>query len=292
MPDFEPSNSPDSLTESELDAQVSPSSSDTASRFSGGKLMLFTLLLLALAGLASLAMSASHWKKEVIVRDFVIDGEAIIPESELLARIAMYKGSNLQELQVNELKQRLMELPYLRDVVVSKELNGSVRVEVVERQPVALVLLGQSRMVMDRDGFLLPWKKEVAARYPDLFPVSGVSRVQIANNGLQQLDKRDVYLITTFLAALSSKDYASLLIKEFHLAGNNLSWCLASQAPTRFIVGNDGNFKEKLKKFEIFWQQVVSKKGFGFYDTVDLRFRERIFATAPAATEVQPSLPQ
>jgi len=292
MPDFEPSNHPGSLTESDSEEQAAPASPDAAPRFSAGKLVLFGLLIIAFAGLATLAMSASHWKKEVIVRDFIIDGEAIIPESELLARIAMYKDANLQELEVNELKQRLMELPYLRDVIVSKELNGSVRVEVVEREPVALVFLGQSRMVMDRDGFLLPCTKEVVARYPDLFPVSGISRVQIAKNGLQQLDKRDVRLITTFLAALSEMEYASLLVKEFHLAGNNLSWCLAMQAPTRFIVGNDGNFKEKLKKFEIFWQQVVSKKGFGFYDTVDLRFRERIFATAPAPPEVQPSLPQ
>ncbi len=97
-------------------------------------------------------------------------------------------------------------------------------------------------------------------------------------------------MIVQFLDALSGADYARLLIRELHLAGNNLSWCIAMTAPTRFIVGNDGNFKEKLKKFEIFWQKVVSKKGFGFYDTVDLRFRERVFTTDSVSAEAKPGL--
>jgi cell division protein FtsQ len=105
-------------------------------------------------------------------------------------------------------------------------------------------------------------------------------------NGLQQLDRRDIELIGQFLVALSESEYARLLIREFHLAGNHQDWCIAVPAPTRFIVGNDGNYKEKLKKFEIFWQKVVSKKGFDSYETVDLRFRDRIFTRDPVSPEV------
>ena len=82
-------------------------------------------------------------------------------------------------------------------------------------------------------------------------------------------------------------DYARLLIRELHFEQNNMTYCLAVQAPTRFIVGNDGNFKEKLKKFEIFWQRVISKKGFGSYGTVDLRFRERVFTKDLVSPEMK-----
>ncbi|MEI7694221.1 MAG: FtsQ-type POTRA domain-containing protein [Chlorobium sp.] len=254
----------------------------------GSKLLLLIMLLSVLAALAVLASSASHWKKEVIVRGFVVDGESIIPEQELMSRLSDYKGLNFQEIDSDELRQRVMVHPYLQSAVVTKELNGVLRIKVSEREPVALAVLGNSTMVLDREGFLLPWRQEVADRYPDLFSIAGISHVKIVKNGLQQLDKRDVGLILKFLEALSGADYARLLIKELHLAGNNLSWCIAGNSPTRFIIGNDGNFKEKLKKFEIFWQKVVSKKGFGFYDTVDLRFTGRVFTTVPVSPEVSP----
>jgi len=288
MPDSESRDYPDYLTEpmpteSPLNAVPGPA---------GRRFMLLFIIMVVVVALAVLATSASRWKKEVIVRGFVVDGESIIPEPELLSRMAEYKGANLQGLDTNELKLRIMVLPYLRDAVITKELNGTVRVKVVEREPVALAVLGRSTMVLDREGFLLPWRKEVPAHFPDLFSIGGISRLSINKNGLQQLDRRDVALIIEFLDALSKTDYACLLIRELHLAANNFSWCIAVQAPTRFIIGNDGNFKEKLKKFEIFWQKVVSKKGFGFYDTVDLRFRERIFTTRPPSPEVQPGLAQ
>ena len=288
MPDSESRAYTDSLTE----PRPPESSPDAVPSPAFRRFVLLFIVMAVLVALAALVSSAARWKKEVVVRGFVVDGELIIPEREILSRLADYKGANLQELDTNGLKQRIMVLPYLKDAVITRELNGLVRVRVVEREPVALAAFDRSTMVIDREGSLLPWRKEVAARFPDLFLIGGISRLTTNERGLQQLERRDVALILQFLDALSKSEYASLLIREMHLAANNLSWCIAVQAPTRFIIGNDGNFKEKLKKFEIFWQKVVSKKGVGFYDTVDLRFRERIFTTVPQSLEEQPGFTQ
>jgi cell division protein FtsQ len=243
------------------------------------------IFLMVLAVLIVLASYASQWKKGVVVRGFVVDGASMISERELVSRIRDFKGRNLLKLDARELKKRIVGLPYLRDAEISKEFNGIVRVSVVEREPVALTVIDGRMMAVDGDGFILPEKREFVERVPKLLKIEGVSRLQVTGNGLRQLDRRDVELIRQFLEALSQTDYARLLIGELHLAGNNMAWCMTSQAPTRFIVGNDGNYKEKLKKFEIFWQKVVSKKGFDSYETVDLRFRDRIFTRDPVPLE-------
>ncbi|MFZ4523996.1 MAG: cell division protein FtsQ/DivIB [Chlorobium sp.] len=250
------------------------------------------ILLMVFAVLAGLVSVASYWKKEVVVRDFVVDGVSIITNRELISRLMGYKGSNLQELDAEELKQRIMVLPYLRDAVVSKELNGSVRVRVIEREPIALTVIDGRMTVIDREGFLLPWRPVVGERFPNLLEIAGISHLKTARNGLLQLDKSDVALILHFLEALSETEYACILVRQLHLAGNNMTWYIAVQAPARFIVGNDGNFKEKLKKFEIFWQKVISKKGFECYDTVDLRFRDRIFTTDIVAPQAPQDISQ
>jgi cell division protein FtsQ len=179
-----------------------------------------------------------------------------------------------------------MQFPYVREALISKELNGIVRIKVVERVPTALTVIDGRVMAIDSEGFLLPGKKELTGRVPKLLSVLGVSRLKVAGNGLQQLDLRDVQVLREFLDALSDSAYASLLIRELHLAGNNMAWCVAAQSPTRFIVGNDGNYKEKLKKFEIFWQKVVAKKVSDTYETVDLRYKDRVFTTDVVSPQV------
>jgi cell division protein FtsQ len=259
---------------------------DSVPAYSGSWFTRLFIFLMVLAALVALASYASQWKKGLLVRGFVVDGVAIIAEREILARMSGYKGRNLEQLDTRELKNRIRMIPYLRDAEISKELNGIVRVRVFEREPVAIMVIDGQTMAIDREGFLLPAKTEFADRFPKLLEIAEVNRLQVAGNGMQQLDKRDVELIRQFLEALSQTEYASLLIGKLHLAGNNMAWCVAAQSPTRFIVGNDGNYKEKLKKFEIFWQKVVSKKGFDAYDTVDLRFRDRIFTRDPVSQEV------
>ena len=244
---------------------------------SGSWFIRLFVFLMILTALVALAFYASQWKKEVVVRDFVIDGVSIISKRELILRLNVFRGQNLQNLDTRELKKRIMAIPYLRSAEIGKELNGVVRIRVVEREPVAVTVLNGQDMVIDGDGFLLPVRKDFSGRTPRLLKISGISRLHIAENGLRQLYRGDLALMRDFLDALSQTDYASLLVSELYLADNNMAWCRVAQSPARFIVGNDGNYKEKLKKFEIFWQKVVSKKGFDSYETVDLRFRERIF---------------
>jgi cell division protein FtsQ len=291
MPDSEHQEHPGYLLD--LGPQGSPSGGDggdvRGDSFPANKGHLFVrgfIFLILLASVVALAFYASHWKKEVVVRDFVVDGASIVPDREILLRMRDLKGSNLQNLDSKELKKRIMVIPYLRDAEISKEMNGIVRVRVFEREPVAVTVIAGRNMLIDRDGFLLPETKEYSEKLPKLLEIAGINRLKVAANGLQQLDRSDVESIMQFLDALSESDYANILIRKLHLAGNNGNYCSSVEAPTRFIIGNDGKFKEKLKKFEIFWQKVVSKKGVNSYETVDLRFRDRVFTRDSLSSEV------
>ncbi len=251
------------------------------------------IFFMVLAGLAALAHYSSSWKKDVLVRDIVVEGVSSVVAKDFAASMKIYKGRSLEGLDPAELKARVMLFPFVRDARISKELNGIVRIRVMERIPMALTLINGAVMAIDTEGVLLPVKNELTTQLPKFLSVSGISRLKAAGNALQQLDGRDLEVLRQFLAALSETGYARLLIQELHFDGNNMTYCIAVQAPTRFIVGNDGNFKEKLKKFEIFWQKVVSKKGFGSYESVDLRFKDRIFAKdaqVPQAAQNSPKV--
>ncbi|NTV92756.1 MAG: FtsQ-type POTRA domain-containing protein [Chlorobiaceae bacterium] len=248
------------------------------SGYGGSWKALFLILFLVIIVLAWLGYHASGWQKEVLVRDIVIEDARHVSVSELSARLKRYSGMKVQKLDIDEVRASVMAIPYIRDATVSKELNGILRVRVIERVPLALMVDMQLPMVIDQEGVLVPDRKGFSDQAGSLLHVSGISRLDHAERGLRKLAARDYALIREFTAALQKSEYAALLIREFHFQNNNGSSVFARGSAIRFIVGNDGNFKEKLKKFEIFWQKVIAKTGFERYETVDLRFKDRVFA--------------
>ncbi|NTU96561.1 MAG: FtsQ-type POTRA domain-containing protein [Chlorobiaceae bacterium] len=255
-------------------------------RHSGGWKLLFLVFILVAGALGGLAYFAGKWKQEVEVREILVDGATLVPAGDIANALKSWRGRYMQEIDTDELRRRVLHFPYVSDALLQKEMNGVLRVRLSERVPIARTILYGKILYIDREGILLPENSRIRAFYPMLPSVSGISRVRNMPNGLQCIDREQARLIEDFFSALGETEYASLLISEFHLADNNMSYCLTHQAPARFILGNDGNFKEKLKKFEIFWQKVVSKKGFDVYLAVDLRFRERVFTTDTVAVKV------
>lgn len=232
--------------------------------------------------MAGLSFSASAWKKKVKVTRAVASGNAIVSAGEIEARLKGFNGRLIDEVSDNEIRGALSPIPYIRELTVSRELNGIVRVRVVERRPVAVTLFQGRSMIVDAEGMLLP-DNGTAGRFHRLPPVYGIGSALPYGRGLYRMPRQQWSLLERLLSAFSASEYAGLLLREIHLEPANGSWFAVSGSPVRFIVGNDGDFKEKLKKFEIFWQKVIAKKGLDCYESVDLRFRDRVFAMDPAA---------
>jgi cell division protein FtsQ len=256
------------------------SSKGKACRILGSTPVISVAVLLLLIAIASLSWYAAQWKKRVMVNRVVVSGTTLISPQKIEGHLQTFKGRNLDEVRIEEIRKALVSEPYIKDMLASKELNGILRVRITERKPAAVSINGQTRQIIDTEGVLLP-DDEISGRYHRLTPVYGVSGTVPAGNRMSRLNTDEQQLLVDILKAFAESSHAGLLLSEIHLSSNNQSWFAVSGSPIRFIIGNDGNFKEKLKKFEIFWQKVVAKKGIDCYESVDLRFRERVFAREP-----------
>lgn len=262
---------------------ISPEGGDRSGPASRTRLILILGIVFAVvAGIAVLATNASRWKNALAVRSVVVEGESLIPERQIMTRLSPLIGQNMQKLDLASIERSVTDFPYVEQVRVNKEMNGVVRVHIKERIPIARLRYNAEVLVLDQGGNLLPLIPEVQQRYPDLFLVTGTPMVKPSTSRFRKLSTEGVRLTGSFLDALSKSRYARLLIRELHLAADNQTWVVVASSPIRFIVGNEGDFQEKLKKFEIFWQKVVSKQGLDYYSTVDLRFKGRVFVTNPA----------
>ncbi|NTU59394.1 MAG: FtsQ-type POTRA domain-containing protein [Chlorobiaceae bacterium] len=260
-----------------------------ARRILGSTPVITSMVVLLLVAIAALSWYAEQWKKKLVVNRVVVSGTTLVSAQRIERHLQDFKGRNLDGIRIDEIRRALSSEPYIREMQPSKELNGILRIRITERHPAALAVNGESRLIIDTEGALLP-DEGISARFHRLTPVYGVSGNPYPSNGVRRMRADEQRLLVEILNAFAGSSHARLLLSEIHLSPNNESWFTVSGSPIRFILGNDGNFKEKLKKFEIFWQKVVAKKGFDCYEAVDLRFQDRVFAREPEAP-VEPAAP-
>lgn len=273
---------------SELSGPGSPKGK--ARRLLGAPPVITALLLLLVAGIAVLALQASSWKQKVAVSRVVVSGANLLSRQQIERQLAPFAGRKLAEVREEEVQRLLASEPWIREAKVGKELNGIIRVSITERDPVAMTLFQGRTMIVDTEGILLP-DNGISARFHRLPQVYGIEGAVPARAGAWRMAADEERMLDSMIAAFAQTDYAGLLLREIHFSPGNQSWFLVSGSPIRFIIGNDGNFKEKLKKFEIFWQKVIAKKGFDCYESVDLRFRERVFAREPEVADPSHATP-
>lgn len=272
------------------EAEHSAPRSGKLRRLFGATPVIMIMVVLLLMAVAALAWYATQWKQGVTVERVVVSGASLIPASNLDKRLARFRNRPLEEVRIDDVRRALSSEPWIASMTVSKELNGILRVVIEERRPAALLVEGEHSRVIDTEGFVLP-DEGVSSRFHRLVKVSGAGRLGSApGRGVNRLNEGDRQLLFALIDAFAAAPHAGLLLSEIHLAPNNRTWFSVAGSPIRFVVGNAGNFKEKLKKFEIFWQQVVAKKGIDCYESVDLRFRDRVFASEPES-EAEPAAP-
>jgi cell division septal protein FtsQ len=101
-------------------------------------------------------------------------------------------------LRMAELGKRLEHLPWLKSSVVRLDLPGRIVVEVVEREPMALVYIDGFQLV-DREGRI--FDRGAVDQYPGLLLVTGLNRSHVADG--EVLKGRVMRVLTELLDALA-----------------------------------------------------------------------------------------
>lgn len=89
------------------------------------------------------------------LRTIDVRGAQRCPASRVRAALAPLLGRNLLSLRLAEVERRLAAEPWIRSASVKRMLPHGIRVELTERTPAAVALLGGSAQVVDRDAVVI-----------------------------------------------------------------------------------------------------------------------------------------
>jgi cell division protein FtsQ len=235
------------------------------------------VFLTVVLGLVAVFVLAKFWTREAELSRFIIQGNTISKTEEITSVASKFIGKKMNEANLSEIIDTVSTLPYIRKVVATKEFPNAIRLRIQERSAVASALIGGRLKLIDEAGFVLSKNEHVleSTRLPLL---TGFEKISLDSaTGLMMLDSAETASALAFCTALRKTEWAKLLISEVHISSASQMVAFAASANAKFLFSG-GAHQENLSRFELFWKQVIVKKGVNQFDYVDVRFDGKIFA--------------
>lgn len=129
-------------------------------------------LALLTVGVVGIAAWLVFFSPVLGVRQIQVVGNAGLSAEQIRRAAQVADGRPLATVDVAEVEGRIGEIAQVESVTVSRGWPGTLRVEVVEREPVAVVPVGGRSALMDRHGVVT----EVRDIAPPALPVLRVAR--------------------------------------------------------------------------------------------------------------------
>lgn len=126
----------------------------------GIKLLVVYLIIIALLSLAAygykiLNVYLQDNLAKFELEDIHISGNKILSDKEVLTTLGFKPGEQLLEIRAVDVVNKLKEDPYVRAVNAVYSLPSTLRITIVEREPVAFIY-GKGLNMIDKESFLLP----------------------------------------------------------------------------------------------------------------------------------------
>ncbi len=180
-----------------------------------------------------------------------VEGTKRLSREDVLLAAGVKKGKNLFSLDIPAAEKALVASPWISSARITRRLPSTVRLQVVERDPRAILVLQGKSFLVSSDG--VPFK-ELGQGDPYDFPlITGISTTELTRDRRAELER-----LSRTLALLAKYDELSLArshpVQEVHLADTGAASLVVGDSGTTLHLG-ESPWKQKLLRAE----RVLSK---------------------------------
>jgi cell division protein FtsQ len=243
----------------------------------GGQVALFGLGVTALTWLGDQTVEYARSASAFAIGEIIIEGNAQLEDIDVRRAAGLQIGSNIFEVSSETARNYLLRHPWIEDASVVRKLPGSIRIDIVEREPVALVALDKLYLV-SHDGSVF---KRLGVDDPvDLPVITGIASEPFYDD----LDYRTAILLRS-MAVLQDYEGAGLAkqepVSEIHFEGVTGIELFVGHDGMNVRLGN-GQHRQKLRRLRQVLERLAREKTRPSYVYLDnVRSPERVTVRLP-----------
>jgi len=242
-----------------------------------GQAALLGLALAALLWLGDRTVQYAHSADAFAIAEIIIEGNHQLEDIDVRRAARLQVGSNIFEVSNEGTRNHLLQHPWIEEASVVRKLPGRVRIDIVERKPVALVALDQLYLVSDEGAVF----KRLGVDDPvDLPVITGIASERFYDD----LDYRTAVLLRS-MALLQDYEGAGLAkrepVSEIHFEGANGIELFVGNDGMNVRLGN-GQHRQKLRRLRQVLERLAREKTRPSYVYLDnVRSPERVTVRLP-----------
>lgn len=184
------------------------------------------------------------------------------------------KGVSFRELNLKEIEERVKHDPFIRNAQLFKDLKGNVIINVALRRPIARIIQDDAPdAYVAMDGTILPVSDKFSSR---VMLLRGSYMKAFVKNDLTETDEgKKIFRMIGFI---NDKEFWRAQIAQMNV-DKKLNITLYPQVTKQYIeFGQPEELEEKFNKLEIFYKQILPRKGWNSYERVNLMYEGQIVA--------------
>ena len=237
-------------------------------------------MFFVLSGIAAIAVIAAEWRESVVGVDLDVRGLAIVPAAQIREAAGISDTSVLASMDLMRVRETILKNPFIRDVQVTRDPPRTLKVEVTERTPLAMLINVQSRdWLLDEDGFVLPASRAAADALTahDLPVITGADgQLRELKPGVRVVDRR-VQKGLQALREIRAVDPKLLhFFSEISLGSERDLVLYTMEGGVPVILGAAARMAWKMRAFRSFWENVAMKYDPASLEYIDLRVKEQV----------------
>lgn len=197
-------------------------------------------------------------------------------------------SNSYRNINIPELEAALNSHPAIENAEVSRELNGEIRIEVLQRTPVLRVINrdGESYYI-DSQSRLMPLNENYTARVlvaNGEFSEPYARRYQFS---IDDIRKNELFAGVSVLddlmdvAGFINRDsILSVLVQQIYVNADQELELYPAIGNHRIVFGGAKNIAEKFNKLKLFYTQGLNKSdGWNKYSTINLKYKNLVVCT-------------
>ncbi|WP_426670956.1 cell division protein FtsQ/DivIB [Mucilaginibacter sp. McL0603] len=234
----------------------------------------------SLGGLVVL-MSFIEFKKSGVfckaVKIYIPGNQYFIDKEEVDNIINVHKhqlvGRNMESINLHDLEKRLKANPFIESAKVYADMDGIIKVEISQREPVMRVMnqAGQD-FYIDQHGLKIPMSSNFTAK------------VLVANGYIDEvfgnkLDTLHTEIVTELYktAQFINKDSLwSAQITQLYVTQDHEIELIPRIGTNRILLGNADSLQNKFHNLLVFYKQALPQVGWDRYKLINIKFANQV----------------
>ena len=180
-------------------------------------------------------------------------------------------GSNFDQVDIKLLERQVEENPFVAEIDVFMSVTGVLGAKVSPAQPIGRLMSSRGPdQYIDVTGKLLPMNADYTARVP---LISFTEYPQWESNlGENDLGKQ----LMEFLIFINKDELWRAQIAQLAVSQENELTLWPQMTKQLILFGPADEIEEKFKKLKLFYKEVLPKKGWNTYSSINLKYKNQI----------------